>query len=193
MDNGNNRLWIWYETRTRKKGTWSIRPTYGNIPYQNYRDNTEQLINHISHKETLNRKKTETKKDNILRKLTSHVINNDWVKAEKDQEMASYKHIKEEISIIEGMVQRERENNYPKFATKENSKNRTPGKNKQLLRGRYWFPKINNMIDRIINQYYECKGVSSDPRPEPIKLTVIPKRSRDIVSFDFGGPYPDGH
>ena len=63
------------------------------------------MINYISHNEnaeTLERIRTETKKDNILRKLTSHVINNDWIKAEKDLAMAPY--IKEEISIIEGIV-----------------------------------------------------------------------------------------
>ena len=40
---------------------------------ENYRDNTEQVTNHISHKEnaeTLYRIRTETKKDNILRKST---------------------------------------------------------------------------------------------------------------------------
>lgn len=57
---------------------------------ENQQDNTEQMINHISHKEnveTLYRIRTVTKKDNILRKLTSHVINNDWIKAEKDLEV----------------------------------------------------------------------------------------------------------
>ena len=76
---------------------------------ENYWDNTEQVINHISHKEnaeTLDRIRTKTKKDKILRKLTSHVINNDWIKAEKDLEISPYKHIKEEIGTIEGKVYR---------------------------------------------------------------------------------------
>lgn len=58
---------------------------------ENQQDNTEQEINQISHKEnveTLDRIRTVTKKVNILRKLTSHIINNDWIKAEKDLEMS---------------------------------------------------------------------------------------------------------
>ena len=42
---------------------------------------------------------------------------------------------------------------------------------KQLRRERYWFPKMKNMIDRIIDQCYKFKVVSSYPQPEPIKLS----------------------
>ena len=82
------------------------------------------MMNHISHKEnveTRERIKKDTKKCHILRKLTSHVINNDWIKAEKELvpasavhilkkelELLPYKHIKEEISIIKGIVYRDR-------------------------------------------------------------------------------------
>jgi len=169
---------------------------------ENYRDNTEQIINHISHKEnaeTLERIRTETKKDDTLTKLTSLVTNNDWIKAEKDIEILPYKHIKEEISIIEGIVYRGDKIIIPKSLQRKIAKighylghlGRT--KTKQLLRGRYWFPKMNSMIDRVIDQCYECKVVASDPRPEPIKPTSIPKRSWEVVNLDFGGPYPDGH
>ena len=143
----------------------------------------------------LDRIRTETKRDNVKRKLTSHVIDNDWVKAEKDLEMASYKHIKEEISIIEEIVYRGDKVLIPISWWKKIAKIRQylghleRKKTKQLLRGRYWFPKMNNMIDRIIDQCDECKVVSSDPRSEPIEPTVIPKRSREIVKLDFGGSY----
>ena len=49
------------------------------------------------------------------------------------------------------------------------------------------------MIDRIIEQGYECKVVSSDPRPEPIKPTAIPKRSWETVNLDYGGLHRDRH
>ena len=52
---------------------------------------------------------------------------------------------------------------------------------------------MNNMIDRIIDQCYECKVESSDPQPEPINPIVMPKRSWEIVNLDFGGTWPDGH
>ena len=41
-----------------------------------------------------------------MKKLTSHVINNDWIKAEKYLEMSPYERINEEICIIEGIIYR---------------------------------------------------------------------------------------
>ena len=196
MDHGNDRLWFW----TRKNELDPLDYISRHPIPESHQDNTEQVINHISHKEnaeTLDRLRTETKKDNILRKLISHVIKNDWIKAEKDLEVSPYKHINEEIGIIEGV--KNRGDNFSKFSTKEDSKIRHSlghqrrTKTKQLLKGRYCFPKMNNIIDINIDQCYECKVVSRDPRPEPIKPTVIPKNGWEIVNLHFGGPYPDGH
>ena len=145
------------------------------------------MINHISYKEnaeTLDRMRTERKKGHILRKLTSHAIKNDWIKSKKDLEMSSCKHTKEEISIIEGIVYRGDKIIIPNSLKKEDSKNRTllrrsrKNKDQKLLRGRYWFPKMNNVIDRIIDQCYKYKVVSSYPRPEPIKPTFYPIEDR---------------
>ena len=150
---------------------------------------------HFSHKEnaeTLDRMRIEIKKDYILRKLTSHVINNDWIKAEKDLEMLPYKHIKEEISIIEGIVYRDDKIIIPNSLQKKIAKIGHLGRTKtKLLRGRYWFRKMDNIIDRIIDQCCECKVVSSDPQPDPIKPTIIPKKSWETVNLDFGGPCPN--
>ena len=52
---------------------------------------------------------------------------------------------------------------------------------------------MNDIIDRIIDQCYEFKLVSSDPRPKPTKPTVIPERNWETVNFDFGRPYQDRH
>ena len=49
---------------------------------------------------------------------------------------------------------------------------------KQLLR-RYWFPKINNMIDRITDQCYECKVISSNPRLKSIKIIYTQEKLGD--------------
>ena len=92
------------------------------------------------------------------------MINNDWIKAEKHLEMLSYKHIKEEIWIIEGIVYRGAKviipNSLQKRIAKIGPYLRHVGstKIKQLLRGRYWLPKMNNRIDGILDQYYECKS-----------------------------------
>ena len=129
---------------------------------ENYRDNTEQVIKYISHKETLNRIRTETKKGNLPRKLTSHIINNDKIKAEKGQEMAPCKHIKE-IRIFEEIVYRGNKIIIPNLLQKKIAKighylgHLGKAKTKQIQRGRYWFPKMNNKIDRIIDHATNAK------------------------------------
>ena len=52
-------------------------------------------------------------------------------------------------------------------------------KTKPLLKGRYWFPKMNNMIDRIIDQFYKCKVESSNSQTEPIKPAVTQEKLGD--------------
>ena len=62
-----------------------------------------------------------------------------------------------------------------------------------MLRKKYWFPLMNSMIDTAIDQCYECQVAPKGDREEPVKVTSIPTRPWDTVSFDHGGPSPDGH
>ena len=66
-------------------------------------------------------------------------------------------------------------------------------KTKQMIRGKYWFPTMNSMIEQIIGQCYECQVTTKQHRQEPIKVTDIPKKPWDVIAVDFSGPYPDGH
>ena len=49
-----------------------------------------------------------------------------------------------------------------------------------MLRQKYWFPEMNEMVEQEIGQCYECHFTTCY---EPWQ----------VVSVDFGGPYPDGH
>ena len=62
-----------------------------------------------------------------------------------------------------------------------------------MPREKYWFPLMNSMIDKAIDQCYECQVATKRDREEPIKVTSIPTRPWDTVSIDHGGPSPDGH
>lgn len=66
-------------------------------------------------------------------------------------------------------------------------------KTKQMLREKYWFPELNKMAENVIGKCYECQLTTKLHRQEPIKVTVIPEKPWEVVSIDFGGPYPDGH
>ena len=66
-------------------------------------------------------------------------------------------------------------------------------KTKQMLREKYWFPEMNKMSERVVENCYECQLTTKQHRQEPVKMTQIPEKTWEVVSVDFGGPYPDGH
>ena len=66
-------------------------------------------------------------------------------------------------------------------------------KTKQMLREKYWFPDMNKMTKRVVENCYECQLTTKQYRKEPVKMTQIPEKPLDVVSVEFGGPYPDGH
>ena len=49
------------------------------------------------------------------------------------------------------------------------------------------------MIDNAVDQCYECQVAKKETHLEPIKSSSTPGDSRDTVSVDFGGSYPDRH
>ena len=66
-------------------------------------------------------------------------------------------------------------------------------KTKQILREKYWFPEMNKMTENIVENCYGCQLPTKQHRQEPFKTTEIPEKPWEVVSVDFGGPYPDGH
>ena len=49
------------------------------------------------------------------------------------------------------------------------------------------------MVEQLVGQCYECQVTTREHRQEPLKRTEIPEKPWQVVSVDFGGPYPDGH
>ena len=49
------------------------------------------------------------------------------------------------------------------------------------------------MVEQEVGQCYECQVTTKEYRQEPLKMTEIPEKPWQVVSVDFGGPYPDGH
>ena len=66
-------------------------------------------------------------------------------------------------------------------------------KTKQMLREKYWFPTENSMVEQIVGQCFECQVTTKKYQQEPVKPTAIPKKPWDMITLDFGGPYPNGH
>lgn len=117
----------------------------------------------------------------------------------RDKDLEPYLHVKQELSVAEGLIFREHRIVLPPTLQRKVVRlghslgHLGKTKTKQMLREKYWFPLMNSMIDTAIDQCYECQVATKGNREEPIKVTNIPNRPWVTVSIDHGGPYPDGH
>ena len=47
---------------------------------------------------------------------------------------------------------------------------------KHMLRAKYWFPNMNLMTERVVENCYECQLTTKQHRQEPVKMTKIPEK-----------------
>lgn len=65
-------------------------------------------------------------------------------------------------------------------------------KTKALLREKVWFPRIDNLVTKTVEECIACKS-SYDPKPrEPLVMTEMPTRKWSCLAADFYGPLPSG-
>ena len=63
----------------------------------------------------------------------------------------------------------------------------------QMLREKYWFPDMNKMTKRVVENCYECQLTTKQYRQEPVKMTRYQKNHGRSCQLILGGLYPDGH
>ena len=63
----------------------------------------------------------------------------------------------------------------------------------QMLRAKYWFSRLNSMVEETVTKCYQCQITTAEHRQEPLKPSEIPETEWHTLSADFGGPYTDGH
>ena len=165
-------------------------------------DNTEKIIKNVinaEHAIVLDSIRKETRNDGQLQKLYKRILNEDWEKHRKDPDIHQFYSIKEELYVADGLIFRLNQIVIPltlrRVVIKAAHSLRHLGmtKTKQMLRQKYWFPEMNKMIEQTVGQCYECQVTTKDHRKEPLRMTEIPEKPWQVVSVDFGGPYPDGH
>lgn len=164
-------------------------------------DGTEKTVKFLTRSEasvTLEKIREETTKDPILQEVRKCIQSGKW-QTQKKGELAPYYDVRDELCIIDEMIYRLRQIVIPESLQK---KIVTTGhklghlgstKTKQMLRQRYWFPRMTQLIEQTVNQCFECKVTTKQSKEEPIKPTEIPEKAWDTVAVDFGGAYPDGH
>ena len=134
-----------------------------------------------------------------MQRLAKRIAKGDWEKHKRDKDLELHSHVKQELSVAEGLIIRERRIVLPPALQRKVVKlghslgHLGKTKTKQMPKEKYWFPLMNSMLDTAIDQCYECQVTKKGERGEPIKVTSIPNRPWDTVSIDHGGPYQDGY
>ena len=165
-------------------------------------DSTEKVIKQVveaDHAVVIERIREETKRDKQLQKLCQRIHDEDWESHRKDPDITPFYSIRHELYEALGLIFRLDRIVIPDglqckvIKAAHNLGHLGMTKTKQMLREKYWFPMINSMVEQIIGQCYECQVTTKDHKKQPIKMTPIPEKPWDVISVDFGGPYPDGH
>ena len=165
-------------------------------------DSTEKMIKQVvatEHAVVLSRIQEETERDPQLQNLTKRIQLGDWEKHRKDADIEPYYAIREDMYIAEKLIFRLEKIVIPTSLQQKVVKAAHSlghfgiTKTKQMLREKYWFPKMNSLVEEMIRKCFECQVTTRQHRSEPVKIRDIPETPWDTVSIDFGGPYPDGH
>ena len=165
-------------------------------------DNTEKVVKSVltaEHAVVLDRIRKETAKDNQLQKLYKRIVKEDWQKHRKDSDIVPFFSIRHELYVMNGLIFRFNQIVIPSCLQQTVIKaahslgHLGMTKTKQMLREKYWFPDMNKMTENVVEKCYECQLTTKQHRQEPVKMTNIPEKPWEVVSVDFGGPYPDGH
>ena len=138
-------------------------------------DKTEKIIRwnvNEEHAVVVTRIREETQKDEVKRRLAKRIVKGDWEKYKRDKDLEHYLHVKQELSVAEGLMFRERrilivlppalQRKVVKLGHSQGHLGKT--KTKQVLREKYWFPLMNSMIDTAIDQCYECQVATKRDR-----------------------------
>ena len=96
------------------------------------------------------------------------MITEDWENYRKDPDMTPFYHIRQELYEVDGVILRDIKIIAPtrlqrkivKTAHKLSHLGIT--KTKQMLRKKYWFSAMNNLVEQIIGQWFECQVTVKD-------------------------------
>lgn len=156
-------------------------------------------VTEAEHAVILDKIRQETAKDPQLQKLRERMVTEDWENYRRDPDIMPFYHIRQELYEVEGVILRENKIVVPASVQRKVVKTAHKlghlgvTKTKQMLREKYWFPTMNSLVEQTVGQCYECQVTVKERTQEPVKPSTIPDRPWQVVSADFGGPYPDGH
>lgn len=165
-------------------------------------NSTEKIIRRIvqdEHAVIMPHIKEEAKQDIQMQKLRDRIRNEDWEIFRTDEHISPFYSIRKELYEVDGLILRDKQIIIPEKLRRKTVRAAHSlghfGSNriKSMLRKKYWFPRMDQLVEEISGQCYDCLITTKTHQKEPLKMTEIPDRPWDTVAADFGGPYPDGH
>ena len=200
MGHGNAACLFCPHLRTRQR---SSRPTWFPVktPINDNREwcsrDSSQVCNYHGTCHRHGQHQRRNPQDTQLQQLSARILAGDWNKQKRDPDLATFYEAHNELFVVNDLIFRANRIVIPTSLQSKVIKaahhlgHLRMTKTKQTLSKKYWFPLMNSMVQHIICQCYKCQVTTKQYRQKPVK--DIPKKPRDIIAVDFGGPYPDGH
>ena len=160
---------------------------------------TTKLIVNNEHGVVLRSIQEATLKDEILQDVRQRMKQNDWEQHKDRPEIKPYYLVRHELFQAKGLLLRCKQKVIPEELQKHvitaahSMGHFGMTRTKQMLRAKYWFPRLNSTVEDVVTRCYQCQISTSDSKQEPVKPSEIPEAAWHTLSIDFGGPYPDGH
>ena len=146
---------------------------------------------------TFSQVQEETKNDPVLQLVLRAIETNQWSRTDPD--IKPYVNLKEEVSVCNDVILRGNSLVLPKSLQNQaielaHADHQGVVKTKRLLREKVWFPRIDQMVESRIKNCVPCQAATQGtaPKPEPLKMTPLPKAPWKEVAVDFLGPLPSG-
>ena len=160
-------------------------------------DDEELYINRVIESDlpdavTMKVMKDYTNKCDVMAKLKYCIIHKGNIHT-KDPDLAPYKHVFPELSVMRQLIMRGEKIVVPRALQEDvvalaHSTHQGSTKTKQFLRARVWFPAMDRMVDEYVQSCIPCQAATSGTSVEPVKPTELPEHPWEHLAMDFKGP-----
>ena len=147
-------------------------------------DDTERTIKMIvknEHGVVLRSIKEATAKDEILADIRIRMNQNNWEQHKNRPEIKPYYLVRHELSRAKGLFLRHKQIVIPEKLQKQvitaahSLGHFGMTRSKQMLGAKYWFPRLNSMVEDTVSRCIQCQICTADSKQEPVKPTEIPE------------------
>ena len=157
-------------------------------------------VNAVFHYQSVSRKaisieeiRQATSKDKVLQKVFQALQSSNW----SHKDLQSYKNIKNELTIADGLLLRGDRIVVPEVLQKQivdiaHSSHQGIVKTKSFIRETVWFPGIDRQVEDTVSSCLPCQATTKGGNMEPLNMTKLPEYPWQEVSADFCGPFSNG-